>query len=108
MSETLQGQLERIVYFNRDSLYTVAKLNVKGERDLVTAVGQLSGSSPGETLKLSGAWEIHPKYGQQFRAASCTVSLPGKIEEIEKYLSSGLIKGIGPEMAKRLVGQFGA
>ncbi|OEU45594.1 MAG: recombinase RecD [Desulfobacterales bacterium S7086C20] len=108
MSETLQGQLERIVYFNRDSLYTVAKLNVKGERDLVTAVGQLSGSSPGETLKLSGAWEIHPKYGQQFRAASCTVSLPAKIEEIEKYLGSGLIKGIGPEMAKRLVGQFGA
>jgi len=88
MSETLQGQLERIVYFNRDSLYTVA--------------------SPGETLKLSGAWEIHPKYGQQFRAASCTVSLPAKIEEIEKYLGSGLIKGIGPEMAKRLVGQFGA
>ena len=107
MLETLQGRLERIVYFNKDSLYTVAKLNIKGKQDLVTAVGQLAGSNPGETLKLSGAWEFHPKYGQQFRAASCTVSLPAKVEGVEKYLGSGLIKGIGPEMAKRLVGKFG-
>ncbi len=107
MSETLEGQLDRIVYFNDDSLYTVARLKVKGNPDLVTVVGQLGGVSPGEVLELSGVWEIHPKYGQQFKASACSVSLPAKVHGIEKYLGSGLIRGIGPEMAKRLVKRFG-
>jgi exodeoxyribonuclease V alpha subunit len=107
MPETLEGQLDRIVYFNDDSLYTVARLKVKGNPDLVTVVGQLGGVSPGEVLELSGVWEIHPKYGQQFKASACSVSLPAKVHGIEKYLGSGLIRGIGPEMAKRLVKRFG-
>jgi exodeoxyribonuclease V alpha subunit len=107
MSETLEGQLERIVYFNDESLYTVAKLKVKGLRELVTVVGKLTGITPGEVLKLSGAWEIHPKYGQQFKVSRWSVSFPSEVQGIERYLGSGLIRGIGPEMAKRLVTRFG-
>ncbi|MGD8758510.1 MAG: ATP-dependent RecD-like DNA helicase, partial [Deltaproteobacteria bacterium] len=107
MSETLEGQLERIVYSNNETLYTVAKLKVKGLRELVTVVGKLTGITPGEVLRLSGAWEIHPKYGQQFKVSRWHVSFPSKVQGIEKYLGSGLIPGIGPEMAKRLVARFG-
>ena len=108
MSETLEGHLERIVYFNEHNHYTVARLKVRRDPDLVTVVGQLAGITPGEVLKLWGTWETHPKYGRQFRATEYTVSLPAHIHGIEKYLGSGLIKGIGPEMAKRLVERFGA
>ena len=107
MSDTLEGQLERIVYCNDESLYTVAKLKVEGIPELVTVVGRLAGIAPGEMLKLSGDWEVHPKYGQQFSANGCSVSFPAKVQGIEKYLGSGLIPGIGPEMAKRLVARFG-
>jgi exodeoxyribonuclease V alpha subunit len=107
MSETLEGHLERIVYFNEHNHYTVAKLKVTGNPELVTVVGGLAGITPGQVLKLSGVWENHPKYGQQFKAIGYSVSLPAQIHGIEKYLGSGLIKGIGPEMAKRLVERFG-
>ena len=107
MPETLEGQLEQIVYFNDSSRYNVAKLEVKGLPDLVTVVGPLGVIAPGELLKVSGTWEIHPKYGQQFKASGFSVSFPAKAQGIEKYLGSGLIRGIGPEMAKRLVRPFG-
>ena len=107
MSETLKGQLERIVYSNADSLYTVAKLKVKGRSELVTVVGQLGEVSAGEELEITGAWEVHPEYGDQFRASTCMVRLPANVHGIEKYLGSGLIKGVGPETAKRLVAHFG-
>jgi exodeoxyribonuclease V alpha subunit len=106
MSETIEGHLERIVYFNEENYYTVARLKVRGNPELVTVVGQLAGIAPGEVLKLWGSWEIHPKYGRQFKANGYSVSLPAKIDGIEKYLGSGLIKGIGPAMAKQLVGRF--
>ena len=107
MSETLEGQLERIVYFNDESLYTVARLKVGNIPELVTVVGNLAGIAPGEVLKLSGTWEVHPKFGQQFKASGFRVSFPAKVQGIEKYLGSGLIRGIGPEMARRLVVRFG-
>ncbi len=107
MSETLEGQLEQVVYCNEESLYAVAKLKVGGLLEPVTVVGKLAGIAPGEVLKLWGTWEVHPKYGQQFRVSDCSVSIPAKADGIEKYLASGLIRGIGPEMARRLVGQFG-
>jgi exodeoxyribonuclease V alpha subunit len=107
MPEALEGQLERIVYFNEHNDYTVAKLKVSGNPELVTVVGQLTGITPGQVLKLSGDWEAHPKYGQQFKATGYSIGLPAQIHGIEKYLGSGLIKGIGPEMAKRLVDHFG-
>jgi len=106
MSEALEGHLERIVYFNEHNHYTVAKLKVKGNPDLVTIVGRLAGIMPGQVLEVSGSWETHPKYGRQFKAASYSISLPAHVHGIEKYLGSGLIKGIGPAMAKRLVGRF--
>lgn len=107
MSEILEGQLERIVYFNDSSRYTVAKLKVKGLPGLVTVVGQLGAIAPGEVLKVSGTWEVHPEYGQQFNASGFSVSFPAKVQGIEKYLGSGLIRGIGPEIARRMVNRFG-
>jgi len=107
MSETLEGFLERIVYFNEQNHYMVAKVKVKGRPELATVVGQLAGLTPGEELKLTGAWEIHPKYGEQFRATGYTANLPARIYGIKKYVGSGMIKGIGPAMAERLVDRFG-
>lgn len=103
----LEGILERIVYFSEENNYTVAKLRVKGEKELVTVVGNLLAVHPGETLKLQGKWVHNPKFGRQFRAASCLPVLPATLTGIEKYLGSGLIKGIGPVMARRLTKKFG-
>ncbi len=108
MSENLEGQVERIIYSDDTTLYAVVKLKVKGIADLVTVVGQLAGASPGELLKVSGRWEVHPKYGRQFKASECGISRPAQVKGIKKYLGSGLIRGIGPEMAKRLVKRFGS
>ncbi|MEW6274523.1 MAG: ATP-dependent RecD-like DNA helicase [Bacillota bacterium] len=103
----LEGILERIVYFSEEDNYTVAKLRVKGEKELVTVVGNLLAVHPGETLKLQGKWVNNPKFGRQFRAVSCLPVLPATLTGIEKYLGSGLIKGIGPVMARRLTKKFG-
>lgn len=103
----LQGQLERITYFNEENHYTIAKLKVQGQKHLVTIVGNLISVSPGEVLKLKGTWDIHPKYGEQFKIASYETVVPATVKGIERYLGSGLVKGIGPVMAKRLVSKFG-
>jgi exodeoxyribonuclease V alpha subunit len=108
MSESLEGQVERIVYSSDDTLYAVAKLKVRGIPGEVTVVGQLAGINPGEVLTVSGKWEVHSKYGQQFKATGYRVSRPAQVQGIQKYLGSGLIRGIGPETAKRLVQRFGA
>ena len=104
--DTLEGTLERIVFFNEENGFTVAKLQVLKRRDLVTIVGNLASSMPGETLKLKGEWVVDSKFGEQFRARHCLSVLPSTITGIEKYLGSGLVKGIGPIMAKRLVARF--
>jgi exodeoxyribonuclease V alpha subunit len=103
----LHGQLERITYCNEENHYTIAKIKAKGYSHLVTVVGNLVSVSLGTELKLSGTWEHHPKYGEQFKIASYETVVPATIDGIERYLGSGLIKGIGPVMAKRLVGMFG-
>ena len=107
MELRLTGQLDRILYQNPDTFYTVAKVQIDGSAESVTVVGPLSGCNPGETLKVSGRWETHPKYGKQFKAESCSVHLPADVKEIERYLASGVIKGLGPEMAKRMIQRFG-
>jgi len=101
------GQLERITYHNEENAYTIAKMKVGGRHDLVTVVGNLLSVSPGEVLKLKGEWHNHPKFGQQFKITSFESVIPATVKGIEKYLGSGLIKGIGPIMAKRLVTKFG-
>jgi exodeoxyribonuclease V alpha subunit len=104
---TLEGVLERIVFFNEENSFTVARLQVSGKKDLVTIVGALSLPTPGETLRLKGQWVIDTKFGQQFRVESCLSVLPATIIGIQKYLGSSLIKGIGRVMAKRIVEKFG-
>ncbi len=103
----LQGQLERITYQNEENHYTIAKMKVTGRKNLVTIVGSLVSLTPGEVLRLKGSWEIHPKYGEQFKVVSYETVTPATVKGIERYLGSGLIKGIGPVMAKRLVSKFG-
>jgi exodeoxyribonuclease V alpha subunit len=106
MLADLQGQIERITYTNEETGYTVAKLKVYGQRDLVTIVGNLMAPTPGEILKIKGEWSNHPKYGEQFKIVHYKTTIPASVYGIEKYLGSGLIKGIGPIMAKRIVKRF--
>lgn len=103
----IKGQIERVTYFNEENNYTIAKMKVPGRVELITVVGTLFSVTPGEVLKLSGYWETHPRYGEQFKAISCESVLPATVKGIEKYLGSGMIRGIGPVMAKRLVSKFG-
>jgi exodeoxyribonuclease V alpha subunit len=103
----LKGQIERITYSNEESGYTVAKVKVGGRGKLVTVVGSLIAPIPGELVELSGEWINHPRYGEQFKIARYRSLEPASVYGIEKYLGSGLIKGIGPVMARRIVGKFG-
>ncbi len=107
MLEELQGQIERITYTSEETGYTVARLKVYGRKDLVTIVGNILSPMAGEILRMKGEWSSHPKYGEQFKVASYETKVPATIFGIEKYLGSGLIKGIGPVMAKRIVKMFG-
>ena len=104
---TIEGILERIVYYNEENDYTVARLQVARNPELVTIVGNMPCPNPGETLRLRGQWTVDAKFGKQFRVESCLSVLPATITGIEKYLGSGLVKGIGPIMAKRVVTMFG-
>lgn len=104
----LEGKLEQITYFNKETLYIIAKLKPGNTENLITIVGFMGGVSLGEALKIMGEWETHTKYGQQFRIKSYDVTLPASVEGIRNYLKSGIIKGIGPMMAGRLVKRFGA
>ena len=105
--EHLQGQIERITYTNEENGYTVAKVKVRGRPDLVTVIGHMTSPLPGQVLKMKGEWTTHPKFGEQFKAISCECTVPATSAGIQRYLGSGLIKGIGPVMAKRMVAKFG-
>ncbi len=104
---TLQGTLERITFVNEENHYVVARLQVPGRKELTTIVGNLPSVTPGETLKLTGEWTLHTKYGEQFKVEAFETIVPATVAGIEKYLGSGLIKGIGPVFARRLVEAFG-
>ncbi len=104
--EYLQGTIESVVYYSHETGYTVCKF--AGEDGLIfTIVGTFPPLSPGETLKINGKWVINPKFGKQFSVESYIPLLPSSVKGIEKFLSSGLIKGIGPVLAKRIVSRFG-
>jgi exodeoxyribonuclease V alpha subunit len=107
MLEELKGQIERITYNSQETGYTIARVKVHGKPDLVTVVGNLMSPMPGEVLSMKGEWTSHPKYGQQFKVVYYESSVPATVLGIRKYLGSGLIKGIGPVMAERIVKQFG-
>src|SRR5918992_2474101 len=89
--EQLQGEVERLVYSGDETGYTVCRLQVPGQEDLVTVVGNLPGIQPGERLKLAGRWLYHTKYGLQFRVYSYTSLLPATANAIRRYLSSRLV-----------------
>jgi exodeoxyribonuclease V alpha subunit len=112
--ETLEGLVERITFFNAENGYSVLKLapvhgrrSLRPEDDLVTVVGNLPEVTPGEHLRLMGQWTTHADYGKQFKADRCEQVLPATVEGIRRYLGSGLIKGIGPRTADKIVGTFG-
>jgi exodeoxyribonuclease V alpha subunit len=104
---TLDAVLERITYANQETGYTVARVATGRSSDLLTVVGPLLGAQPGESLRLRGRWRSHPQYGRQFEVETYQTVLPATIQGISRYLGSGLIKGIGPRMAERIVGHFG-
>jgi len=108
MQAELNGQIERITYTNLDTGFTIARLKVRGRPDLVTVVGNLMSPTPGEILELKGAWKTHPKYGPQFKVSDYQIRVPATVYGIRKYLGSGLIKGLGPVMAGRIVKTFGS
>lgn len=104
---TVHGVLERVVFANEENAWCVVRLAVTGQRDPVTAVGNLLGVQPGESLRLTGTWVQDPKYGRQLRVSSYATVAPATVAGIEKYLGSGLIRGIGKGLASRLVQSFG-
>jgi len=106
--ETLEGTLERIVYENEETGYTIARFSSRDyPNEVLTVVGDLMSANPGECLLLKGQWVINPKYGRQFKIVDYETIMPATLVGIKKYLGSGLIKGIGPVMAGRIVNHFG-
>src|SRR5512135_1048019 len=106
-TEKLRGVIERITYHNEENGYTVAQLVPEGKPYTVPVIGNMLGIHVGESVELSGRWTAHPQYGRQFEAETVRTLLPATIAGIERYLGSGLIKGIGPVTAKRIVRHFG-
>lgn len=107
MLTELSGHIERITYTNEENGYTIARVKIHGKRDLVTVVGYLMSPTPGEALTMRGEWINHPKYGEQFKVADYETTVPATVFGIQKYLGSGLIKGLGPVIADRIVQKFG-
>jgi exodeoxyribonuclease V alpha subunit len=108
---TLEAVLERITYANEETGYTIARVTPargsgNGMNDLLTVVGNLLGVQPGESLRLQGRWTSHPQYGRQFEVQHYTTVLPATVQGIQRYLGSGLIKGIGPKIAERIVARY--
>jgi exodeoxyribonuclease V alpha subunit len=108
VESVLEAVLERVTYANEESGYTIARVATeRAGPDLLTVVGPLLGAQVGESLRLTGRWTSHPRYGRQFEVRSYTTVLPATIQGIRRYLGSGMIKGIGPVLAERLVAHFG-
>ncbi|HBM81784.1 MAG: ATP-dependent RecD-like DNA helicase [Clostridiales bacterium] len=104
--EYMSGIVERITYVNEDSGFYVIKIKSNGFDDLVTAVGNLASVNVGSAVKLKGDWKYNSKYGKQFSVLDYKETVPATVAGIEKYLGSGLIKGIGPVNARRIVKNF--
>ncbi|KJK17315.1 recombinase RecD [Burkholderiaceae bacterium 16] len=106
--DRLAGLVERVTFHNADSGFCVLRLKVKGERDLITLVGHTPTVAPGEYASASGTWVTDREHGRQFKAVFVKISPPNTLSGIERYLGSGMVKGIGPVYAGRLVKAFGA
>ena len=106
-TEVLAGFVERVTFHNPENGFCVLRVKARGQRDLVTVVGHAAMIAAGEFVQMSGAWVNDRTHGQQFRASFLKASPPTTLEGIERYLGSGMIRGIGPVYAKRLVKGFG-
>lgn len=105
-TETLSGSIERIVFHNPDTGFCVLRVKVSHRKDPVVVTATTTGVSPGENIECSGQWAHNKSYGMQFQAAQFATLAPTTLKGMEKYLGSGLVKGIGPHLAKQLVGAF--
>jgi exodeoxyribonuclease V alpha subunit len=104
---TVEGTLERVRFASEDDAWSVVVVSLAGSGRQVAAVGNFAGVQPGESLRLAGRWTLHPKFGEQLEVQSFSTVAPATAAGIERYLGSGLIKGIGKELAARLVKSFG-
>jgi exodeoxyribonuclease V alpha subunit len=107
MTETLSGVVERVTFHNEENGFCVLRVKTRGARELATVVGHAPSVAPGEFVDAEGAWVQDREHGRQFRSERLRVTPPGTLEGIEKYLASGMIKGIGSHFAARLVAAFG-
>src|SRR5579875_3582656 len=105
--DQIEGTIERITFHNEENGYTVARLLPPNARDVITILGNFSNPVVGESLLCHGVWASHPQWGRQMQVQRYEVVRPATAFAIEKYLGSGMIKGIGPVMAKRIVDKFG-
>jgi exodeoxyribonuclease V alpha subunit len=103
----LEGSVERITFYNPENGFTVARLRVRGRREPVAVVGTLPAVQPGEVLNLTGRWETDARHGAQFRPDTAAVQPPAARDDIARYLGSGLIRQLGPVLARRIVDTFG-
>ena len=106
--DRLEGLVERVTFHNADSGFCVLRLKVRGERELITLIGHTPTVAPGEYASASGTWVTDREHGRQFKAVFVRISPPTTLTGIERYLGSGMVKGIGPVYAGRLVKAFGA
>jgi exodeoxyribonuclease V alpha subunit len=105
--ETLVGSVERVTFHNEENGFAVLKVKARGKRDLVTVVGHAASISAGEFIHAVGVWATDRTHGLQFKADLLKTTPPTTAEGIEKYLGSGMVRGIGPKLAKRIVDAFG-
>src|SRR5205085_4304089 len=107
LTEVLAGLVERVTFHNEENGFCVLRVKARGQRDLITVLGHAAMISAGEVVQASGSWQNDRTHGVQFRASFLKVAAPTTIEGIEKYLGSGMIRGIGPVYARKLVRAFG-
>ena len=106
-AESIEGAVDDVVFYNPDNGYTVAKFLPEGGEPM-TIVGSFPPLTPGEVLRVSGCWEVNPRFGRQFKVERFAMTLPSSATGIERFLASGLVRGVGPVLAKRIVAAFGA
>src|SRR5438067_7122091 len=104
----VEGTVERVTFYNPENGFSVVRVRPRGRREPVAVVGTLPAVQPGETLALSGRWETDPRHGAQFRPETADVRPPSELDAIARYLGSGLIRQLGPTLARRIVDHFGA
>ena len=106
-SERLFGSVERVTFHNEENGYCVLRVKAQGKKEPITLIGYSNAISPGENLEAQGTWTNHREFGLQFKADSIQTAHPSTLEGIERYLGSGMVRGIGPHFAKKMVETFG-